>query len=79
MEERIVFGKYDVHPAWDFASGNHTPVKSVCDGRIKKVIFPYSVNATDKLGGRGNYIILSLQNCSLRNFYLLVLINHLLN
>ena len=61
MEERIVFGKYDVHPAWDFAAGNHTVVKSVCDGRVKKVVFPYSINATDKLGGRGNYIILSCQ------------------
>ena len=59
MEERMVFGKFDVHPAWDLAAGNHTKVKSVCDGRVKKVEFPYSVNATNKLGGRGNYIIIS--------------------
>ena len=59
MEERMVFGKFDVHPAWDLAAGNHTKVKSVCDGIVKKVEFPYSVNATNKLGGRGNYIILS--------------------
>ena len=59
MEERIVFGKFDVHPAWDFAAGNHTVVKSVCDGRIKNVVFPYDVNVTNKLGGRGNYIVLT--------------------
>ena len=59
MEERMVFGKFDVHPAWDLAAGNHTKVKSVCDGRVKKVEFPYSVNVTNKLGGRGNYIIIS--------------------
>ena len=59
MEERIVFGVNDVHPAWDFAAGNHTPVKAVCEGRIKKVAFPYSENVTNKTGGRGNYIILS--------------------
>ena len=50
MEERIVFGVND---------GNHTPVLAVCEGRIKKVSFPYSENVTNKLGGRGNYIILS--------------------
>ena len=59
MEERIVFGVNDVHPAWDLAAGNHTPVLAVCEGRIKKVSFPYSENVTNKLGGRGNYIILS--------------------
>ena len=58
MEERIVFGKAGVHQAWDLAGGNKTPVKSVCDGTIKKVSFKYSENVTDKNGGGGNQITL---------------------
>ena len=58
MEERIVFGKQDVHSAWDLAGGNKTPVKAVCDGTIKKVSFPFKENVTDKNGGGGNQIYL---------------------
>lgn len=58
MEERIVFGKQDVHSAWDLAGGNKTPVKAVCDGTIKKVSFPFKENVTDKTGGGGNQIYL---------------------
>ncbi len=56
MEERIVFGKADVHSAWDLASGNKTPVKAVCDGDVIQVSFKYSENVTDKSGGGGNQI-----------------------
>ena len=58
MEERIVFGKEDVHSAWDLAAGNKTPVKAVCDGTVKKVSFRFSENVTDKNGGGGNQIYL---------------------
>jgi murein DD-endopeptidase MepM/ murein hydrolase activator NlpD len=58
MEERIVFGTPGVHSAWDLAAGNKTPVKSVCDGTVKKVSFKYSENVTDKNGGGGNQIYL---------------------
>jgi len=30
MEERVVFGKNDVHGGWDLACGNKTPVKARC-------------------------------------------------
>ena len=58
MEERIVFGNEDVHGGWDLACGNKTPVKAVCDGKIKKVSFPFKDNVTDKNGGGGNQIVL---------------------
>ena len=61
MEERIVFGKSDVHGGWDLACGNKTPVKAVCDGKIKKVSFPYKENVTDKNGGGGNQIHLECE------------------
>ena len=58
MEQRIVFGSYDVHSAWDLASPAETEVYAVCDGTIEKVSFPYSENVTDTSGGGGNQIIL---------------------
>ncbi len=61
MEERVVFGKNDVHGGWDLACGNKTPVKAVCDGKITNVSFPYSENVTDKNGGGGNQIFLECQ------------------
>ena len=56
MEQRVVFGNYDTHPAWDLAIDAGTPVYAVCDGKVDKVVFPYSQNITNKSGGRGNYI-----------------------
>lgn len=56
MEERIVFGKSDVHGGWDLACGNKTPVKSTCDGEVISVYFPQKENVTDKNGGGGNQI-----------------------
>ena len=31
----------------------------MASSRVKKVVFPYSENVTNKTGGRGNYIILN--------------------
>ena len=56
MEERIVFGKSDVHGGWDLACGNKTSVKSTCDGEVISVYFPQTENVTDKNGGGGNQI-----------------------
>ncbi len=58
MEQRIVFGNYDVHTAWDLACPAQTEVYAVCDGIIEKVSFPYSENVTDISGGGGNQIVL---------------------
>lgn len=61
MEERIVFGKSDVHGGWDLATGNKTPVKAVCDGKVTKVSFPYKENVTNTSGGGGNQIYLECE------------------
>lgn len=61
MEERIVFGKSDVHGGWDLACGNKTPVKAVCDGKVTKVSFPYKENVTNTSGGGGNQIYLECE------------------
>ena len=59
MQERIVYGTADVHPAWDFASPAQTPIYSVCDGKVETVSFKYSTNTIDKSGGGGNQIVIS--------------------
>lgn len=56
MEERIVFGKSDVHSAWDLAAGNKTPVKAVCDGEVIQVSFTQKENVTNTSAGGGNQI-----------------------
>ena len=56
MEERVVYGNQDIHPAWDLSSSNNTPVYSVCDGTVIDVNFKYSSNTIDKNGGGGNQI-----------------------
>lgn len=61
MEERIVFGKSDVHGGWDLATGNKTPVTAVCDGKVTKVSFPYKENVTNTSGGGGNQIYLECE------------------
>lgn len=58
MEQRIVFGSYDVHSAWDFAAPEQIELTSVCDGTVSKVSFPYSENIADTSGGGGNQIVL---------------------
>lgn len=64
MEQRIVFGNYDIHNAWDLACSAQTEVYAVCDGIIEKVLFPYSENVADTSGGGGNQIILK---CNIEN------------
>lgn len=56
MEQRVFDGKSDVHPAWDLAASNQTPVYSTCDGVVEKVSFKYSSNTINRSGGAGNQI-----------------------
>jgi len=74
MEQRVVFGNKDVHPAWDLATSAGTPVYAVCDGKVDKVVFPYSQNVTNTSGGRGNYIILK---CNYGSEELSIIYGHL--
>lgn len=57
MEERVVYGKANVHKAWDIASSAQSPVYSTCDGTIEKVSFPYSSNSIDTNDKQGGNII----------------------
>ena len=57
MEERIVYGKADVHKAWDIANQAQTPVYSTCDGTVENVSFPYSTNSIDTSDTQGGNII----------------------
>ncbi|MDO5556933.1 MAG: M23 family metallopeptidase [Clostridia bacterium] len=74
MQERIVYGTYNIHEAWDFAAPSETPLYSVCDGKVDTVYFPYSENIIDKDGGAGNYIVI---NCELDDITYKVLYGHL--
>lgn len=61
MEQRVVFGEYDIHTGWDFSSPNNTPVFSVCDGTVEKVDFRQKDNTTDISGGGGNQITIKCE------------------
>ena len=61
MEERIVFGKSDVHNAWDLANSEQTPVYSVCDGVIEDVNFTQTKNVTNPKALGGNQIKISCE------------------
>jgi murein DD-endopeptidase MepM/ murein hydrolase activator NlpD len=58
-EQRVVFGKEDVHNAWDLAAQNNTPVYSVCDGTVTKVSFTQFENKTNESAGGGNMIYIN--------------------
>lgn len=55
-QERIVYGEYDIHYAWDFASPEQSPVYSVGDGIVTEVRFNQDTNTIDRANGAGNYI-----------------------
>lgn len=61
MEQRVVFGKDDIHEAWDIASSAQTPVYSTCDGKVESVSFTQSQNVTDTSNGGGNQIKISCE------------------
>lgn len=74
-EERIVYGKSDVHSAWDLANSARTPVYSVCDGTVETVDFPYSTNTIDTSDTQGGNIIKI--NCEVNELTYTVLYGHL--
>ena len=74
MEERIVFGKEDVHQAWDIATQAQTPVYSTCDGKVETVSFTQSENVTNTSAGGGNQIKIS---CEVNDLTYYVLYAHL--
>lgn len=55
MEERTVRGVYGIHNAWDLAGANQTELYAVCDGTVKKVLFPYTENISNETDG-GNTV-----------------------
>lgn len=61
MEQRVVFGKDDVHEAWDIANSAQTPVYSTCDGKVESVSFTQNQNVTDTSNGGGNQIKISCE------------------
>lgn len=74
MQERIVYGEYNIHEGWDFATTEQTPVYSVCDGTVEDISFSYLENVTNIEGGYGNYIKL---NCEVDDITYKVLYGHL--
>ncbi|MDD2434835.1 MAG: M23 family metallopeptidase [Bacilli bacterium] len=61
MQQRIVFGTYGVHKAWDFAAPNQTHLYASCDGIVTKVSFSEKENKTNKEGGGGNEIVITCE------------------
>ena len=74
MEQRIVFGKYDVHNAWDLSAPDHTPVYSTCNGKVIWVSFTQSQNVTNTSAAGGNQIKI---NCPVGNQEYVVWYAHL--
>lgn len=69
MEERIIYDKVDIHPAWDFATSAEKEVYAVCDGVVEDISFNYLVNEIDTSGGYGNYIKISCDDTSYQVLY----------
>lgn len=74
MEQRVVFGKDDVHEAWDIANSAQTSVYSTCDGKVESVSFTQSQNVTDTSNGGGNQIKI---NCEVNDLTYQVWYAHL--
>lgn len=74
MEERIVFGKSDVHNAWDISNSAQTPVYSTCDGTVEMVKFTQNENVTNTKASGGNQIKIS---CDVSDLTYHVLYAHL--
>lgn len=75
MEERIIYGKENVHKAWDIANSAKTPVYSTCDGKVESLSFPYMENVIDKNDKQGgNYIKIS---CEVDDLKYIVFYGHL--
>ena len=60
-QERIIYDKFDIHFAWDFAGSPETPIYSVGEGVVKKVRFNQDTNEINKDNGAGNYIVIEYE------------------
>lgn len=74
MQERIVYGEFDVHGGWDFSSPSETPVYSICDGIVDSVKFNEKQNVINISGGYGNMIKIK---CGLDDVTYSVIYGHL--
>ena len=74
MQERIVYGEFDVHGGWDFATPSETPVYSVCDGIVENIKFNEKQNVINISGGYGNMIKIK---CELEDITYSVIYGHL--
>ena len=74
MQERIVYGEFDVHGGLDFASPSETPVYSVCDGIVENVKLNEKQNVINIGGGYGNMIKIK---CELEDITYSVIYGHL--
>ncbi len=54
--QRIIYGKLNIHQAWDFSSPAKTPVYSSCDGKVVSINFSLFNNIPGSSGGGGNQI-----------------------
>lgn len=74
-EERIVYGKSNVHSAWDLANSAEMPVYATCDGKVENVSFPYSTNSIDTNDTQGGNIIKI--SCEIDDLKYYILYGHL--
>ena len=55
-QQRVVYGNYNVHHAWDFSSPAKTIVYSSCKGKVTYISFNFKLNNPGSSGGGGNQI-----------------------
>lgn len=71
-QQRVVYGKSNVHEAWDLSAPDETPVYAVCDGVVKAVSFSYKnnvINVNDKEGGNHIKIECEIDKSTYSIFY----------
>lgn len=57
MHERMVYGKMNIHNAWDFSAPAQTPVYASCNGTVQNVSFKYDKNVSNKNDTEGGNTI----------------------
>lgn len=72
-EQRNVMGKSDVHNGFDFAIGAKTPVYSVCNGTVEKVVRGQNNNIpyTKSGNGIGNSVTIKCTGDYVQDFYVI--------
>lgn len=72
-QERIVFQESDRHNGWDFAVDAETPIYSVCDGSVEKIVHTQEENVSYDVSGNsiGNTITIKCDEDYGETFYVL--------